>query len=383
MPDSVLKKSVFFTKDMPLKNGRTLYSESLIEVLEEKFCINVQKLSIPVPSKSNKLILRLIFFFLLLPSLWIDSLLRFKQIKEKISGLDKKIDTVFLDHFQLWWLIFILKKKKNLKIILVSHNLEFRNKLSFLKYGSIPFKLGALLDVVHLYLWESLCSRISNGVICINSDEEIFFQRHGRENSTSLVFPFIKKEALKKLEKDSFCVPKNNNEILLVGSFGYKAKELNVVWLIKSIMSKVYAFYPEMKLTIVGRGGSNQLKKLSKSKVNVNFEGEVDVLKEFYERASLVVIPERLGGGFKLKIIEAMVFQKPILIHREATKGTYLRDGIDCLIFDSADDFIVQLGKIYNNKNLQMHLVENAKKTLLSFHQKENALNVLNNLFIR
>ena len=327
-------------------------------------------------SSKKKMILRLICLVFWVPSLWIDPLLNWRMIKGQLNDLDDK-SVFILDHFQLWVLIFPLKRKfPNSEIFIVSHNLEYRNKLSYVKYAPFIFKILALLEVPSIYLWEKICAKKSIGVIAINSEDVEFFKNRFQCKKTALLYPYSNIQADYNLNNANT----NSNNLVLVGSYGYKAKELNVLWLIGSIFERISSKLPELKLQIIGRGASEALIEKTKLNSNIEFVGEVPELESWYKNAFAVVIPERIGGGFKLKIIEAINFKKPIIIHSDALRGSGLVDGEDCLAFDDDVTFIKAYKTLSNNKIFYNSIIQSAWNKRNELYVKEKAKKALEEL---
>lgn len=374
MPEKREKKSaLFITKEMSHINGRTLYSQNLrriiFDIAERHDLCKIQVFE----SKKRKVFLRALFILLLLPPIWIDSLQNgFRILKYLRNKKNKEYSHLFIDHMQLWWLIIPLKLIfSDARMILVSHNLEYRAKISYLKYAPLLFAILSLFEVLHLFLWESLCTRLSDGVICINGKEREFFASIIGENNTCVIYPFVEEDELSQTKNRM--EEKKVDSLLLVGSYSYKAKELNAIWLIKDIMPRVNSLFPEVQLNLVGRGVTNKMIHIAQDMSYINIIGEVEKLNDWYAGSCCVIIPERLGGGFKLKIIEAALFGRPMILHSEAVRGTFFTDGEDCLVFTTPQECIESITRLYSDLELRQKLVQNSFIKLMKYHTSERA----------
>lgn len=366
---------LFLTKKMPLVNGRTKYSKGIYELFNSRSNASFVEIELPDLSKASKTIFRILCLFLFVPSIWIESYLTKKVILKKLNGLQSG-DILVLDHFQFWWVIFSKSlKEKNVKVILLSHNLEVSNKWSYVRYGSLAIKLVALFETISIFIWEKLISRKGHAIIAINSHEQEVYSKWSKEKPAFLIYPYTDK-----------LISKNKNTSLakslvaMVGSYGYKAKEMNTLWLIELYNEISGRISSDLILHIIGRGASKKLKESAGKAKPVRFIGEVESLKEWYDKSIAAIVPERLGGGFKLKIIEAVSFDVPLIIHRNALLGSGFEEGIDCLAFENGVELSQSLKLVHEDTELSKKLREKAIEKVNLLYSKERALKEIDRL---
>ena len=105
-----------------------------------------------------------------------------------------------------------------------------------------------------------------------------------------------------------------DGELVFVGAMDYAPNRDAVEWWSSSV------WQPGMPaLTVAGRA-AEALPTLE----GVRNAGEVDSVAPLLERAALVVVPLRQGGGTRLKVLEAFAAGRPVL---STTKGV---EGLDC-----------------------------------------------------
>lgn len=351
---------------MPIENGRSIYAENIYESLvvdgvDREICL----LPFKIFSTGNFFLLRILSALLLIPSMWIPSLSVRKQflttIREKT--VDKQYSHIILDHMQLWWLIIPLKRRlPESRIVLVSHNLEFKAKWSYLKYGNIFLKIGALVEVIPIFIWEVVCAFISDAVISINSQEQKFYSIIKKTKASFLIYPFVKTGSEDSLNRNV------GNNLVLVGSYRYKAKEQNALWLVNTVMPEIHKYNSSITLNLIGRGITGEMKQSCMGKAYINIVGEVEDLEPWYKSAFAVIIPEKMGGGFKLKTLEAVRYRRPILIHKNAAEGTVFQHNTDWLVFETAEELVVSLTMLYNNPKRRKQLVHHSFSQLCKYH---------------
>src|SRR5262249_48144618 len=71
---------------------------------------------------------------------------------------------------------------------------------------------------------------------------------------------------------------------------------------------------------------------LARADGSVRVTADVDDVRPFYEAATAVIVPLRIGSGTRLKIFEAMAMAKPVVSTPIGVEGLPVRRGEDILI---------------------------------------------------
>jgi sugar transferase (PEP-CTERM/EpsH1 system associated) len=133
-------------------------------------------------------------------------------------------------------------------------------------------------------------------------------------------------------------VAQDRREILFVGSMDWMPNEDGIRWFTDEVLPLVRARVPDAHLTVVGRKPSERLRALAATG-HVTVTGTVPDVRPWLERASVVVVPLRVGGGTRLKIYEGMAMERATVSTTVGAEGLPLRPGEDILIADSAGAF--------------------------------------------
>ncbi len=94
---------------------------------------------------------------------------------------------------------------------------------------------------------------------------------------------------------------------------------------------------------------------------NIYIKGKIDDLNVLYERrADLIINPVQLGGGLKIKNVEALANALPLITTSEGANG--LEDGINnaYLLANTVDEWIESIIAVMISKDLRKKLSENA-----------------------
>ena len=118
---------------------------------------------------------------------------------------------------------------------------------------------------------------------------------------------------------------------VIVGSFDWIAKRLNLNEFI-AVADPLFAA-AGAQLQVVGSADPSFLRRLRRSTLATEFTGTVDDIGTFMDNARLALVPERHGGGFKLKVLDYVFRRLPILAIDGSVAGVPLRAGQSILYF--------------------------------------------------
>jgi polysaccharide biosynthesis protein PslH len=125
--------------------------------------------------------------------------------------------------------------------------------------------------------------------------------------------------------------------LLFVGSFSHPPNVDAADRLINEILPRVRSRRPEVRLQLVGGNLPPALRQHAGSAVELT--GAVPEVAPYLDRASLVVLPLRLGGGMRVKTLEALAAGKAIVASPLAVEGLELADGREYLRASSDQEF--------------------------------------------
>lgn len=126
--------------------------------------------------------------------------------------------------------------------------------------------------------------------------------------------------------------------VVFVGSMDYHANVDAAVHFTREVWPHLRERVPGLTFAIVGRDPAPRVRLLAEIP-GVEVTGTVDDVRPFYSEAVAAVIPLRVGGGSRLKILEAMAAGVPVISTRLGAEGLDVRDGEDIILAETADDF--------------------------------------------
>jgi glycosyltransferase involved in cell wall biosynthesis len=101
-----------------------------------------------------------------------------------------------------------------------------------------------------------------------------------------------------------------------------------------------------LTLSIVGRGATAQIRELRRRDSRIHLESGAHDVRGYLRRAAVVIAPQRIGGGARREILQAMAMEKPIVATTVAVDGLPVRDGEHLLIADTPEQFASAVGRL-------------------------------------
>lgn len=156
-------------------------------------------------------------------------------------------------------------------------------------------------------------------------------------------------------------------DLIYVGSMDYYPNIDAVLFLCRRIMPIVWSSRPETSLIIVGRDPSPAVKRLSRDP-RIIVTGEVQDVRYYWERASIAVLPLRIGGGTRLKSLEAASMAKPIVGTPIGLEGVPFSHNEHAILAERIDDFALAILDLLENGDKRTALGHAARSFVLEHY---------------
>jgi glycosyltransferase involved in cell wall biosynthesis len=121
--------------------------------------------------------------------------------------------------------------------------------------------------------------------------------------------------------------------VLFLGSFVHPPNVEAAVRLAEAIFPAVLARVPHARLEIVGDAPPPAVRRLAGDAVTVT--GRVPDVAPHLEAAAVVAVPLRLGGGMRVKVLEALAAGKAVVATPRALAGLEVEPGVHAAVGES------------------------------------------------
>lgn len=142
--------------------------------------------------------------------------------------------------------------------------------------------------------------------------------------------------------------------LLFVGNFVHPPNIDAVDRLIHLIFPHVQQQHPDTKLLIVGNQPPPHIQRMASDHICVT--GWVPDVAPYLDRAAVVVVPVRLGGGMRVKVLEALAAGKAIVASARAVEGLNLENGKQYILAESDQEFADAVIRLLSDEQLRAEL---------------------------
>lgn len=152
----------------------------------------------------------------------------------------------------------------------------------------------------------------------------------------------------------------NGRTVIFFGTLSYLPNSDGVVHFVKESWPRIAEAHPEARFKIAGGGPPPQVAELAGPRIELT--GFVPDLRPHLAEAAAVVVPLRLGGGTRLKIVEAMAMGKAIVSTTLGAEGIEAIPGRDLLIEDRPDAFADAVSRLLADPGLAARIGRSARR---------------------
>jgi glycosyltransferase involved in cell wall biosynthesis len=132
------------------------------------------------------------------------------------------------------------------------------------------------------------------------------------------------------------------DSLIFFGAMNYFPNSDGLHFFVREVMPLLLKLRPAVKLRVVGHT-PDALKKLESESVQVI--GFVPDVRAHIANAAVAIAPLRVGGGTRLKILEAMAMGKAIVSTRVGAEGLDVQHDRDCLLADDPARFAAEIAR--------------------------------------
>lgn len=222
---------------------------------------------------------------------------------------EREISMIFADFEKSGYYAYILSKKFDVPYVYSSHNVEYKRYISLSQKNILRY-----LFVPYMYWMERQACRGSYYTISISKKDAKSLREWIPEDKLKVMPCAFDEEVY-----NPFYESKKGDErerVLMVGNYRNAGNRQAAELLVEKIRPEVLQKRKRVVFRCVGKHFPKELEV-----ENVSAPGFVDSLVEEYRRAAVVVAPVKMGGGIKIKVVEALACGKPLVATEKALEG--------------------------------------------------------------
>jgi glycosyltransferase involved in cell wall biosynthesis len=158
------------------------------------------------------------------------------------------------------------------------------------------------------------------------------------------------------------------NRILFLGSLEWRPNLDAVGLLLDRVFPAVLALEPSARLSIVGRNPPPTLIQRVREMERVDLHANVPDVRPFLARSGVMAVPLRIGGGSRLKILEALAAGLPVVSTRVGAEGLCLDPGTHLAVVDDVDQVAAALVEALHHPQQAHQMAERGRRFVLEHY---------------
>lgn len=251
---------------------------------------------------------------------------------------DGKWDSIIFDGLSAAWALGTILRKfpeqaKRPRLVYVSHNHEesMRKQLIANQADFVRRQMLRVDGAKTIWLERSLVSA-ADLMTAITPDDRALYRQRCPEKPIEVVTPGYRGRSVpaRRITGD---LPRR---AVIVGNFDWIAKRMNL----QEFIDAADARFAEqgIELEVVGSGQESFFRSMRGKVAATHFTGAVDSIDKYMDEARIAIVPERSGGGFKLKVLDYIFNRLPILALHGSAAGVPLNENESILLFSNQDE---------------------------------------------
>ena len=233
-------------------------------------------------------------------------------------------------------------------------DLQFQTQQAVFSARTLKDKILAWESLAKMRHFEKRVAKRSQLQVLCGPDDEVFVRQH-----ISKTVPL--KVVANGVDLDFFrsgVAPEPRSSlptVLFCGAMDYLPNVDALRWYFAEIHGQLLKGVPALQVLIVGKSPTPEVQAYAQLP-GVTVTGSVPDVRPYYRRAWLQMVPLRVGGGTRLKIVESLAIGTPVVSTTIGAQGLGLTHGANILLADTPDAFADQIVCALQNPPLRARL---------------------------
>jgi glycosyltransferase involved in cell wall biosynthesis len=215
-----------------------------------------------------------------------------------------------------------------------AHNVEHVLWRRFAAIQKSPaMKAFARVQLPKFVRWQQRVASLAEKVVTLSDDDRAEFLRIAPGADVTTVPNGADVDYFAPLAG----VPVEDNTLVYFANFGWPPQDDAALYFHDEILPRVRREIPGVQLYLAGKTPPEAIRRLASERVIVT--GQVPDIREYIQRASVVVLPLRVGAGTKHRVFQALAMEKALVTTSVGAEGIALEHGKHAMITDDARTF--------------------------------------------
>lgn len=280
------------------------------------------------------------------------------RIQEKL--IQREYDLIVCDGMYALTNVPVTK----IPIILNCHNIEYTILKRYAELErDIATKLYARLESHLLRSAErNVCYRVALAMVC--SQIDLAAIRSLRMDLPAYVVPnVVDTDFIHPTQRSS--MGSVDPVLLFQGAMDWYPNRDAVEYFTRSILPRIRQEYPNARFIVAGRNPPAQFVEQFRLDPLIEFTGTVPDMRPYLAAATVVIVPLRVGGGTRIKILEACAAGRPTVSTTLGAEGLSLEAGKEIILADEPTEFACSVVKLLRDPDLRDAIARPARSAVV------------------
>lgn len=150
--------------------------------------------------------------------------------------------------------------------------------------------------------------------------------------------------------------------VVFTAGFGYGPNRDGLMFFVTRIWPLILQQIPNCRFLFAGSQAGEMLKLLGEHSGSIECICTPKDMRPVFEEAWVFIVPLLTGGGTRLKILEAMAMERPIVSTSMGAEGLPCINGHHLLLADSPAEFAAQVVRLISDKELRKQLAQQGRE---------------------
>ena len=164
--------------------------------------------------------------------------------------------------------------------------------------------------------------------------------------------------------------------LLMVANYNGFFNAEGARWFVREVWPRVLSYRPNAQLWFVGDNGG-VICDYKTPPDNVRVFGFLEHLQSAYAGAQAVICPVRAGSGTRIKILEAVTFDRPVVTTTIGVEGLEFNHNLHVLIGDTAESFAMHCVQLLANITNCRQIALRARREMRLLYDHDNVMDRL------
>jgi glycosyltransferase involved in cell wall biosynthesis len=155
--------------------------------------------------------------------------------------------------------------------------------------------------------------------------------------------------------------PDQTRHLVFTGSMDWRPNQDAARYFVNDIMPLLRGHRPDLDCTFVGRSPPADIVRLAEVP-GVHVTGTVPDVRPYVKRAAVHVVPLRVGGGSRLKILEALAMGRAVVSTSVGAEGLDVVHGRHVLLANNPRDFADSVLGLLENLDQRQRLAAEGRR---------------------